>query len=676
VANLEIPPAVVRMNLAAAGEAGRAWLAELPGMIDQLRRRWDLTIGPAFEGGVVGFVAPAERGGGDRVVIKVSPVDEETRTEADALRLWDGDGAVRLLDAEPALGALLLERLDPGTSLEEHPDRDEAIAIGCALLKRLWRPVPPGHPFPLVRDLAFRWATEIPERFDRLGPPFEAALAEEAAALCAELGASTEPTVLANRDYHLGNVLAAQREPWLLIDPKPLVGGPAFDTGHLLRSLLPSVIDRAAVRGLVQRLAGELGLGDEAVRRWAFVRSVEDALWGLSIGGTEVERDVECARSLAANPSASPTTAGRGVTISASPQTGKGDPSIQEDFRMGNPITPVLRAVDRFQQRHRWLALPYAVVKKFGEDRAGNFAALIAYYGFFSLFPLLLVLVSVLGLVLRGNPSLRQSIVHSALSQFPVIGDQLQQNLDSLTKGNSVPLGIGILGTLWAGLGVVKSLEEALNTVWDVPYKRRPNAIVSTMRALLMLGVLGIITVVSALVAGAGAGSDTWWWAVIGILMSLVLNFVLFLLAFRILTRADVSWADVRPGAILGAIGWTTLQAVGGFYVSHQLKGASQVYGTFAVVIGLLAWMYLGAQLTMYVAEFNAVRAQRLWPRGLVNPPFTEADEWVLKRLARVEERHEEERVEATLQEGTPEPAAKDKPDTTNERPRKWEAAG
>lgn len=329
-----------------------------------------------------------------------------------------------------------------------------------------------------------------------------------------------------------------------------------------------------------------------------------------------------------------------------------------------------LRAIDRFQQRRRWLAVPFAVVKKFSEDRAGNLAALIAYYGFFSLFPLLLVLVSVLGLLLRGNPALQRSIVDSALAQFPVIGDQLRENLEGLTGGGTgLPLGLGILGTLWAGLGVVKSMQEAFNTVWDIPYKRRPSAIVSTLKAFLMLGVLGVITVASAILAGVGAGSDTWWWAVIGILVSLVLNFILFLLAFRILTTADVSWSDVRPGAIVGAVGWTALQAVGGFYVGHQLKGASQVYGTFAVVIGLLAWMFLGAQLTMYAAELNVVVRKRLWPRGLVHPPFTDADERALKRLAMVEERHEEETIEATLEQGPAEPAA-------GERSDRLEAAG
>src|SRR5207247_1332164 len=153
---------------------------------------------PAFAGGVVGFVAPAERGDGERVVLKVSLVDEETRTEADALAMWGGHGVVRLLDAEPVLGALLLERLEPGTSLEKHPDRDQAITTACALLQRLWRPVPHGHPFPLVRDLAVRWAREIPERFDGLDRPFEASLVEEAVTLCTELGAGTEEPVLVN----------------------------------------------------------------------------------------------------------------------------------------------------------------------------------------------------------------------------------------------------------------------------------------------------------------------------------------------------------------------------------------------------------------------------------------------------------------------------------------------
>jgi streptomycin 6-kinase len=172
VTALEIPDEVVRMNLSANGAAGRAWLGSLPGLVEELTDRWSLTIGPAFAGGAVGFVAPAERRGGDRLVLKVSFVDEETQHEPDALRHWDGDGAVRLVDAEPARGALPLERLEPGTALGDHPDRAEAIGIACSLLRRLWRPVPDGHPFWLVRDLASRLADELSQggSFGRIGP--------------------------------------------------------------------------------------------------------------------------------------------------------------------------------------------------------------------------------------------------------------------------------------------------------------------------------------------------------------------------------------------------------------------------------------------------------------------------------------------------------------------------
>ena len=312
-------------------------------------------------------------------------------------------------------------------------------------------------------------------------------------------------------------------------------------------------------------------------------------------------------------------------------------------------LTRALGAVDRTQQRHPWLAFPYAVAKKFGDDGAGDLAALVAYYGFFSLFPLLLVFASVLGLVLRGHADLQDSLLDSALARFPLIGVQLRKDVSALGAAAGVPLGIGIATTLWAGLGVVKSMQKALDTVWDIPYKDRPNFLATTVRSLLMLVVLGIVTVASALAAGVGAGSSSWWWGLLGVIVSLALNLLLFLLAFRILTAASVSWADIRPGAIVGAIGWTALQAFGGYFVGHQLQGASEVYGTFAVVIGLLAWIYLGAQLTLYSAEVNVVRVTRLWPRSITGEPLTEADQRGLRRLAKVEERIPEEQVDVTI---------------------------
>jgi len=190
-------------------------------------------------------------------------------------------------------------RLEPGIPLGDHPDRPEAIGIACSLLRRLWRPVPEDHPFSLVRDLASRLADELPGRFVRQDRPFDEQLLRRAVDLCRDLGGSSEEAVLANRDFHLWNVLAAEREPWLVIDPKPLVGERAFDTGHFVRTLLPERLELSSVDTIVGRLATELVLEPARIHYWAFVRSVDDALWGLSAGGTDVEWDVRCAHLLA-----------------------------------------------------------------------------------------------------------------------------------------------------------------------------------------------------------------------------------------------------------------------------------------------------------------------------------------------------------------------------------------
>jgi YihY family inner membrane protein len=310
----------------------------------------------------------------------------------------------------------------------------------------------------------------------------------------------------------------------------------------------------------------------------------------------------------------------------------------------------LLRRADRQHRRRAWIAFPYAVMKKFGDDQAGNLAALIAYYGFLSLFPLMLVLVTLMGMLLRNNPELQDTIRTSALANFPVIGEQISKNVHSL-RGSGLALGIGLALALWAGLGVMKVLQTAMNAVWNVPYRHRPNFWVSLVRAMLMLLVLGVITIASAAAGSVGAGSDNWLLAIVGIATSVALNLILFLLAFRILTTEDVTWGDVFPGALVAALAWTALQALGGYIVSHQLRGASDTYGTFAIVIGLLAWIYLGAQITLFAAEVNVVRKRRLWPRAIVQPPLTDADIRALRSYAEQEERRPEEEVNVWIDE-------------------------
>jgi membrane protein len=310
-------------------------------------------------------------------------------------------------------------------------------------------------------------------------------------------------------------------------------------------------------------------------------------------------------------------------------------------------IKESLQRLDSFQQRHAWLAFPLAVVKKFGDDRAGNLAALIAYYGFFSIFPLLLVLVSLLGFLLRGNPDLRDEIVGSALAQFPVIGEQIRENVSALRSG--VALGVGTVTALWAGLGVTQAAQVAMNDVWDGPIKARPSFVGKRVRGLILLIVLGSITLASTMLSGLGTveGTIGSLLRVVGFVGALLLNVALFMIAFRVLTERSLSWRDVLPGAIAGAILWTILQAVGSFYVNHIVKDASEIYGFFGFVLGLLAWIYLGAQITLYAAEINVVRVNKLWPRSLLmKPPLAEADERTLHQAAKVEERIPQERVD------------------------------
>jgi YihY family inner membrane protein len=289
-----------------------------------------------------------------------------------------------------------------------------------------------------------------------------------------------------------------------------------------------------------------------------------------------------------------------------------------------NPIERVVRRVDDVQQRRTWLAFPFAVVKKFGDDRAGNLGALIAYYGFFSLFPLLLVLVTVLGLVLRGHPGLRDRIVSSALGQFPVIGHQIQANSLDVS---GVALAIGIVGAVWAGLGVTQAAQHAMNEIWGVPQADRPNFLASRGRGLAMLAILGAIVILSTFLTGLGTAHGIG--PIVRVLVmvgSLTLNLALFMLVFRVLTSRRLTWADVLPGAVAGAVAWTILQGLGNYYVSHTVARAQATYGAFAFVIGLLVWIYLGARVTLYAAEINVVRKDRLWPRSLVQPPANGGD--------------------------------------------------
>ena len=275
-----------------------------------------------------------------------------------------------------------------------------------------------------------------------------------------------------------------------------------------------------------------------------------------------------------------------------------------------------LRGFDRFQQRHRPLAAAVGVGKKFGDDEAGSMVSLIAYRAFFSLFPLLLLLTTLLGYLLADDPSLREDVLDSTLSQFPVIGEQLRGG--TLT-GNGVALAVGIVGSLLAGLGVVLETERSFDRVWDVADEERLGFLGSRLRAIGLLVVLGGLAVASTIVTGLIAGGSDLFGPVWGLLIATALNLVVFAAVFRLLTSAEVAWGDLTVGIVIATLGWELLQLLGGWYVSHEVRNATPVYGTFALVIGLLAWIHLGAFFTVLGAEANVVRARHLWPRSLLD---------------------------------------------------------
>lgn len=294
----------------------------------------------------------------------------------------------------------------------------------------------------------------------------------------------------------------------------------------------------------------------------------------------------------------------------------------------------ILVAVDSWQRSHPAAAVPVAVLKKFGDDRASSLAALMAYYAFFSLFPLLLVFVSVLGFVLEGDPSLQEDIIDSTLARIPVIGAQLDDEVAPLT-GSTVGLAVGLAGALWAGLGVTLALGRAFQELWDVPRLDQRGPIRSRAYGVAALVVLAAVlvgsTVLSGLAIGGGIGPAAERLGALS--LALVVNAAVFLAVFGLLTQRPVVVRELLPGVTLAAVGSLILQSVGGWYVDRTVTGAGDTYGTFALVIGLLSWFWLGSHLLLLAAEANVVLHRRLWPRSLAGD-LEPADREALRRSA------------------------------------------
>ncbi len=301
--------------------------------------------------------------------------------------------------------------------------------------------------------------------------------------------------------------------------------------------------------------------------------------------------------------------------------------------------------VDTYQRQHRWAGFPLGVVYKFGDDQGNYLAALITYYAFVSLFPLLLLGSSILGFVLQGNPDLQKEILDSTLARFPVIGTDLQQ--PGGLKGSGIAVVVGAVVALYGALGVANATQNALNIAWAVPRNRRPNPIMARMRSVVLLSVAGLAILATTLIANVDAGIaalasiDPGVRALITI-GTMVVNAAIFTVLFWMAAAHDHRPRQDIPGGLFVAVVWQFLQVVGSAYVTRVIRDADATSGTFAIVLGMIAWIYVGALAVTVGIEINVVRAKQLYPRALLTPftdnvDLTEADRAVYTGYAQAQ---------------------------------------
>jgi YihY family inner membrane protein len=278
----------------------------------------------------------------------------------------------------------------------------------------------------------------------------------------------------------------------------------------------------------------------------------------------------------------------------------------------------------------------------------------LAYSGFISLFPLLLVLVTILGLVAAVNPAFRQDALDAVAKQVPLIGSQLTGNVHELRRNSLIGLIVGLIVLIYGATGLAQAGLFTMEQVWNLPGPARPGYVQRLGRAVLFLALLGAGVVVTTLLASLNTyGHKAVILAILAQVAAAVVNMAMYLGAFRVLTPKSVPSRWLLPGAVVGGVAWTVLQILGTYLVHHFLHSSS-AYGVFATVLGLLAWVYLGAEVAVYAAELNVVVARRLWPRAMVQPPLTEADRHSMALQALQNQRREEQQIRVTFNDRPP----------------------
>jgi membrane protein len=275
-------------------------------------------------------------------------------------------------------------------------------------------------------------------------------------------------------------------------------------------------------------------------------------------------------------------------------------------------------AVDTYQQKHAFLAFPVAVVKRYGDDKAGKQAALITYYAFLALFPLLLAFITLLGIMISGNPELQHKISGQVFQYFPSLGNELQRNVHTL-KSSGPALILELLVLIYGARGLAAMLQEAFNNVWHVEKEHRPGFVGDNLRSFGMMAAVAV-GIITGTVIGYVLGSVLDF-GIIGTVMLTALNLAvtlgLFLVVFRLGTAARIGWRCIIPGAIIAGVGVMIVQHFGARIMRHQLQQLNGTYGSFALALGMMFWIYLQAQIILYAMEISAVRAQNDWPKKL-----------------------------------------------------------
>lgn len=323
-----------------------------------------------------------------------------------------------------------------------------------------------------------------------------------------------------------------------------------------------------------------------------------------------------------------------------------------------NIVTKIIAKFDIYQRQHKAVGFPYAVLKKYGDDQAGHQAALLAYYGFLSIFPLLLVLTTVLRLAVRNDDHLRERIINGATMYFPIVGQDLQNSVHGL-GGNGIIMIVGLVLTFLGARGVADVLRTSINHIWQVPHYRRssfPHAILKSV-LILLVGGAGLILAPLISSYAVSVGGHGLLMRLVALVVTVGILFGMFLALVRISLPNRIPSRELWPAAAIASIGLLILQLAGVYLVKHQVKHLSSLYGTFAIVLGLLYWLYLQAQVLMYAVETASVRALALWPRALDQQYLTPEDRKAFQLYARRSRFHKSEKIEVISQPPAEPPA-------------------